>query len=85
MILEMQNANVKLSERTCGIIVSGYCNERNIKDALRFVYRMNDLGMQPNLVVFNSLIKGFADISHITDIDGVDEAEMVIKKNNTLL
>ncbi|KAF6142385.1 hypothetical protein GIB67_033812 [Kingdonia uniflora] len=70
MILEMQNVNVRPSERTCGIIVSGYSNERNIKDALRFVYRMNDLGMQPNLVVFNFLIKGFVDI---TDTDGVDE------------
>ena len=31
---------------------------------------LKELGVHPNLVVFNSLIKGFLDI---TDTDGVDE------------
>lgn len=40
-------------------------------EAMRFMRRMKDLGVHPNLVVFNSLIKGFLDI---TDTDGVDQA-----------
>ncbi|KAK8602232.1 hypothetical protein V6N12_052046 [Hibiscus sabdariffa] len=47
---------------------SGYCKEGNMMEALRFVDRMKELGVKPNLLVFNSLIKGFLDA---TDIGGV--------------
>ncbi|KAK8707052.1 hypothetical protein V6N13_058119 [Hibiscus sabdariffa] len=50
---------------------SGYCKEGNMMEALRFVDRMKELGVKPNLLVFNSLIKGFLDA---TDIGGVGEA-----------
>ncbi|XWS26310.1 hypothetical protein CRYUN_Cryun26dG0021100 [Craigia yunnanensis] len=70
MILEMQKNGVLPNERTCGIIICGYRKEGRIKEALRFVYRMKELRVHPNLVMFNSLIKGFVDIM---DKDGVDE------------
>lgn len=77
LILKMQQycKEVKPNERTCGIIISGYCKEGNMADALRFLYKMKELGVHPNPVVFNSLIKGYLDI---TDTDGVDEASSVI-------
>lgn len=73
MILEMQKNRVQPNERTCGIIISGYCKEGKLKEALRFVYRMKDLGLHPNLVIFNSLIKGFVNTM---DRDGVDEVSL---------
>lgn len=71
MILEMQNNKVQPNERTCGIIISGYCKEGKLKEALRFMKRIKDLGLHPNIVVFNSLVKGFVDTM---DRDGVDQA-----------
>jgi pentatricopeptide repeat domain-containing protein 1 len=50
--------------------VNGYCKEGNMVDASRFVFRMKELGVLPNLFVFNSLIKGFLDTM---DTEGVDE------------
>ncbi|KAK6912708.1 Pentatricopeptide repeat [Dillenia turbinata] len=70
IILETLNNKVQPNGRTCAIIISGYCREGKIKEGLRFVYRMKDLGVHPNLVIFNSLIKGFLDIM---DRDGVGE------------
>lgn len=70
IIFEMHNNQLRPNERTCGIIVSGYCKEGNMEDAMRFVYSMKELGVHPNLVVFNSLIKGFLNT---TDTDGVNE------------
>ncbi|KAK7825188.1 pentatricopeptide repeat-containing protein [Quercus suber] len=45
MILEMQNNKVQANERTCGIIISGYCKEGKLKEALRFVHRMKVWGV----------------------------------------
>ncbi|MCI35476.1 pentatricopeptide repeat-containing protein, partial [Trifolium medium] len=58
LILKMQQYNykVKPNERTCGIIISGYCKEGNMTEALTFLYRMKELGVHPNPVVFNALI-----------------------------
>ncbi|GAB4839218.1 hypothetical protein Ancab_028746 [Ancistrocladus abbreviatus] len=39
-----------------------------MEDALRFVYHMRDLGVRPNLVVFNSLIRGFLDITTLKEL-----------------
>lgn len=71
LILKMQYSKVKPNERTCGIVISGYCKEGNMTEALRFLHgRMKELGVHPNPVVFNSLIKGYLDIK---DTNGVDE------------
>ena len=70
MIVEMQNNRVQPNDRTCGIIISGYCKEGKLKEALRFMHRIKDLGLRPNVVVFNSLVKGFVDTM---DRDGVDQ------------
>ncbi|XP_010915815.1 uncharacterized protein [Elaeis guineensis] len=69
LILEMQ-ANQHPNERTWAIIIGGYCKEGNMKDALRCVHQMKDNGVLPNVIVFNTLIKGFLDAE---DMSGVDE------------
>lgn len=56
--------------RTCGIVVGGYCREGRVRDGLRFVRRMKEMGVEANLVVFNSLIKGFVEVM---DRGGIDE------------
>ncbi|CAH2072225.1 unnamed protein product [Thlaspi arvense] len=70
IIPRMLHNKVKPNVRTCAIIMNGYCVEGKMEEALRFFYRMKELGVHPNLFVFNSLIKGFLDIN---DMDGVDE------------
>lgn len=71
MILEMHNHNVQPSQRACATIVDGYVRQGRLKDALRFVYRMKELGVCPNLPVFNALIKGFLDVVDTNRIDEV--------------
>lgn len=73
MILEMQRNGLEPNERTCTIIIGGYCREGKIKEALRFVHRMKDLGLKPNLIDFNSLVNGFVDVM---DRDGIDEVSL---------
>ncbi|KAL1204261.1 Pentatricopeptide repeat-containing protein [Cardamine amara subsp. amara] len=70
IIPRMLHNKVKPNVRTCGIIMNGYCEEGKLEEALRFFYRMKELGVHPNLFVFNSLIKGFLEIN---DMDGVSE------------
>ncbi|XP_023637576.1 pentatricopeptide repeat-containing protein At5g21222 isoform X3 [Capsella rubella] len=70
IIPRMLHNKVKPNVRTCGTIVNGYCEEGKMEEALRFFYRLKELGVHPNLFVFNSLIKGFLDIN---DMDGVGE------------
>ncbi|CAH8271804.1 unnamed protein product [Arabidopsis lyrata] len=70
IIPRMLHNKVKPNVRTCGTIVNGYCEEGKMEEALRFFYRMKELGVHPNLFVFNSLIKGFLNIN---DMDGVGE------------
>ncbi|CAD5185397.1 unnamed protein product [Musa acuminata subsp. malaccensis] len=69
LILEMQ-MRLRPNERTWVIILGGYCKEGNMKDALRCVNEMKAVGIRPNIVVFNTLIKGFLDIQ---DMAGSDE------------
>lgn len=76
LILEMQT-KLRPNERTWAIIVGGYCEEDNMKDALRCVHRMKDVGIRPNVIVFNSLIKGFLEIQ---DMTGVDEVFTLMKE-----
>ncbi|CAA0838361.1 Pentatricopeptide repeat-containing protein [Striga hermonthica] len=71
VILEMTRNNVCPTGRTFGIIISGYCKEGRIQDALRFVYEMKDLGLKPNLVIFNTLINGCLDASDINEVVGL--------------
>ncbi|KAJ0253196.1 Pentatricopeptide repeat-containing protein [Hirschfeldia incana] len=63
--------------RTCGIVVGGYCREGRVRDGLRFVRRMKEMGVEANLVVFNSLIKGFVEVM---DRDGIDEVLTLMKE-----
>ncbi|XP_058732293.1 pentatricopeptide repeat-containing protein At5g21222-like [Vicia villosa] len=73
LIFKMQQYNNKVrhNEQTCGIIINGYCKEGYMEEALRFLHKMKELGVHPNPVVFNPLIKGYLDI---TDTNGVYEA-----------
>ncbi|KAM2969626.1 hypothetical protein FF2_016700 [Malus domestica] len=50
--------------------MSGYCKDGKLKEGLRFMRRIKDLGLCPNIVLFNSLVKGFV---HTMDRDGVDQ------------
>lgn len=74
LISKMQKNGVHTTVKICGIIIEGYCKEGKLKDALRFVYGMKDLGIKPNLICFNSLIKEFVNIS---DEDGTDEVSHI--------
>ncbi|KAG7609963.1 Protein kinase-like domain superfamily [Arabidopsis suecica] len=77
IIPRMLHNKVKPNVRTCGTIVNGYCEEGKMEEALRFFYRMKELGVHPNLFVFNSLIKGFLNIN---DMDGVGEVRFIVYK-----
>lgn len=65
----------KPNGRTCGIVVGGYCREGRVRDGLRFVRRMKEMRVEANLVVFNSLIKGFVEVM---DRDGIDEVTLTL-------
>lgn len=73
VIFKMRDNNVETCQMTCGRIINGYCNEGKVKDALSFVYKMKDLRVQPNLIIFNLLIKRLLDLN---DSDGVDEVSV---------
>lgn len=78
LILEMQ-MRLRPNERTWVIILGGYCKEGNMKDALRCVNEMKAVGIRPNIVVFNTLIKGFLDNQ---DMAGADEVSKSIYFHN---
>lgn len=69
LVLEMQK-RLRPNEHTWAIILAGYCKEGNMNDALRCVTEMKVVGIRPNIVVFNTLVKGFLEVQ---DIVGVDE------------
>lgn len=69
LILDM-DGKIRPNERTLAIIVGGYCTEGSTKDALRCLHQMRVYGVWPNVIVFNTLIKGFLDTE---DMDGVNE------------
>lgn len=70
LILEMQT-KLRPNERTWAIIIGGYCKEGNMKDALRCVHQMKDIRVLPNIIVFNTLIKGFLDAEDMSRVDEV--------------
>lgn len=69
LFMELPN-RVRPNERSLAIIVSGYCKEGNMNAALRCVHKMKSLQVHPNIIVFNTLIKGFLDAE---DFAGVRE------------
>lgn len=79
-MLEMQT-RLKPDKRTWAIVISGYCKEGNMRDAFRCVQDMNDAGSYPNIVVFNTLIKGFLD-AH--DMAGVHEVSSCFHTNHNI-
>ncbi|XP_010519906.1 PREDICTED: pentatricopeptide repeat-containing protein At5g25630 [Tarenaya hassleriana] len=77
MMKKKNKQKVKVNGRTCGILVGGYCREGKVRDGLRFARKMKDLGVYPNLVVLNSLIKGFTEVM---DRDGIYEVLSLMKE-----
>uniref|UniRef100_A0A1J3HSB5 Pentatricopeptide repeat-containing protein n=1 Tax=Noccaea caerulescens TaxID=107243 RepID=A0A1J3HSB5_NOCCA len=73
----MKEKTAKPNGRTCGIVVGGYCREGKVRDGLRFVRRMKEMRVEANLVVFNSLIKGFVEVM---DRDGIHEVLTLMKE-----
>ncbi|XP_037412299.1 pentatricopeptide repeat-containing protein At5g25630-like isoform X2 [Triticum dicoccoides] len=71
LVVEMVRARLRTSERTWGIIVGGYCREGRLEEALRCVRQMKDAGVLPNVIVFNTLLKGFLDANDTAAADDV--------------
>lgn len=72
IFLELPN-KICPNERSLAIIVGGYCKEGNIKDALRCLHKMKCLGVHPNVIVFNTLIKCLLDAQNMAGIDEVSK------------
>ncbi|XP_028557174.1 pentatricopeptide repeat-containing protein At5g25630 [Dendrobium catenatum] len=70
IFLELPN-QIRPNERSLAIIVGGYCKEGNMKDALRCLHQMKGLGVQPNVIVFNTLIKSLLDADNMEDVHEV--------------
>lgn len=82
LVVEMaQQAGLRTSERTWGIIVGGYCREGRLGEALRCVRQMKDSGVLPNVIVFNTLLKGFLDANDMAAVDDVSYHHKTITKN----
>ncbi|XP_006643937.2 pentatricopeptide repeat-containing protein At5g25630 [Oryza brachyantha] len=72
LVVEMATqAGLRTSERTWGIIVGGYCREGRLGEAFRCVRQMKDAGVLPNVIVFNTLLKGFLDANDMAAVDDV--------------
>jgi pentatricopeptide repeat domain-containing protein 1 len=71
LVVEMMRARLRTSERTWGIIVGGYCREGRLEEALRCVRQMKEAGVLPNVIVFNTLLKGFLDANDMAAVDDV--------------
>jgi pentatricopeptide repeat domain-containing protein 1 len=74
LIVEIQT-RVRTSERTWGIIIGGYCWEGRLEGALRCVQQMKDAGIVPNVVIFNTLLKGFLDANDMVAVNNVSSGE----------
>ncbi|TVU12713.1 hypothetical protein EJB05_46368, partial [Eragrostis curvula] len=72
LIVEIQ-ARMRTSERTWGIIIGGYCREGRLEEAFRCVRQMKDAGVLPNVVIFNTLLKGFLDANDMAAVDNILE------------
>lgn len=70
LIVEIQT-RVRTSERTWGIIIGGYCREGRLEEALRCVQQMKDAGSVPNVVIFNTLLKGFLDANDMAAVNKI--------------
>ncbi|KAF8659002.1 hypothetical protein HU200_058845 [Digitaria exilis] len=70
LILEIQT-RARTSERTWGIIIGGYCREGRLEEALRCVRQMKDAGVIPNVVIFNTLLKGFLDANDMAAVKNI--------------
>ncbi|KAK3129249.1 hypothetical protein QOZ80_6BG0474830 [Eleusine coracana subsp. coracana] len=70
LIVEIQT-RVRTSERTWGIIIGGYCREGRLEEAFRCVRQMKDARVLPNVVIFNTLLKGFLDANDIAAVDSI--------------
>ena len=75
VIREMQTLGLRPTEYTCGIVMNGLCEEGDMEKALELVERMNSQGFPPNVVIFNTLIKGYA---RALLLDGIDEVNLLL-------
>lgn len=62
---------IRPNERSLSIIVGGYCKEGYLKDALRYLHQMKCLGVHPNVIVFNTLIKCLLDVENMAGVHEV--------------
>ena len=76
LIVEIQT-RVRTSERTWGIIIGGYCREGRLEEALRCVRQMKDAGVIPNVVIFNTLLKGFLDANDMAAANNVSSGQNI--------
>jgi len=74
LIVEIQT-RVRTSERTWGIIIGGYCREGRLEEAFRCVRQMKDAGVIPNVVIFNTLLKGFLDANDMAAVNNVSSGQ----------
>ncbi|XP_020596184.1 pentatricopeptide repeat-containing protein At5g25630-like [Phalaenopsis equestris] len=70
IFMELAN-NICPNERSLAIIVGGYCKEGNMKDALRCLHEMKCIGVHPNVIVFNTLIKCLMDAENMAGLHEV--------------
>ncbi|KAJ1259897.1 hypothetical protein BS78_10G191200 [Paspalum vaginatum] len=70
LIVEIQT-RVRTSERTWGIIIGGYCREGRLDEAFRCVRQMKEAGVVPNVVIFNTLLKGFLDANDMAAVNNI--------------
>ncbi|CAN6216325.1 unnamed protein product [Urochloa humidicola] len=70
LIVEIQT-RVRTSERTWGIIIGGYCREGRLEEAFRCIRQMKDAGVIPNVVIFNTLLKGFLDANDMAAVNNI--------------
>ncbi|KAL6841886.1 hypothetical protein ACP4OV_028398 [Aristida adscensionis] len=70
LIVEIQTT-MRTSERTWGIIIGGYCREGKLDEAFRCIQLMKDAGVHPNVVIFNTLLKGFLDTNDLFAVDNI--------------
>jgi len=76
LIVEIQT-RVRTSERTWGIIIGGYCREGRLEEAFRCVRQMKDAGVIPNVVIFNTLLKGFLDANDMAAVNNVSSGQKI--------
>lgn len=56
---------------TYGVLMNGYCNRGNLKRSLGLLEDMRSQKLQPNEVIYNTLLKGYAKKGDIAGVKQV--------------